>query len=68
MLISSLNVAKLGDIPANEMEHVFNMGLGMVLAVSPYYVDSVQAMIREEGHRCSVVGRAVAGTGRSRYA
>jgi phosphoribosylformylglycinamidine cyclo-ligase len=61
-------MAKLGDIPANEMEHVFNMGLGMVLAVSPYYVDSVQAMIREEGHRCSVVGRAVAGTGRSRYA
>lgn len=61
-------MAKLGDIPADEMEHVFNMGLGMVLAVSPYYVDSVQAMIREEGHRCTIVGRAVAGSGRSRYA
>lgn len=59
---------KLGDVPRSEMEHVFNMGLGLVFAVSPYYAESVQAMIREDGEECWVVGRAVAGTGKSRYA
>jgi phosphoribosylformylglycinamidine cyclo-ligase len=59
---------KLGDIPADEMDHVFNMGLGLVLAVSPYYADSVQSMIRNEGHQCWVVGQAERGTGKSRYA
>ena len=58
---------KLGEIEQNEMEHVFNMGLGMVLAVSPYYADSVQSLIRSQGHTCWVIGEAVAGTGKSRY-
>jgi phosphoribosylformylglycinamidine cyclo-ligase len=61
-------LAKLGDIATSEMEHVFNMGLGMVLAVSPYYVDSIQKMIHEEGYQSFIVGRAEAGTGKSRYA
>ncbi|XZE36818.1 phosphoribosylformylglycinamidine cyclo-ligase [Pirellulaceae bacterium SH501] len=59
---------KLGEIEQHEMEHVFNMGLGLVFAVSPYYADSVQALIQSQGLRCSVIGQAVAGTGKSRYA
>ena len=61
-------LAKLGSIPQNEMDQVFNMGLGMVLIVSPYYADSIQSMIREEGYRCWVVGQAVEGTCQSRWA
>ncbi len=61
-------LAKLGSIPQNEMDHVFNMGLGMVLIVSPYYADSIQSMIREEGYRCWVVGQAVEGSCQSRWA
>ncbi len=59
---------KMGEVPHEEMEHVFNMGLGLVLVVSPYYAESIQAMIRAEGFSSWVVGRAVAGTGKSRYA
>lgn len=58
---------KLGEIEQHEMEHVFNMGLGMVLSVSPYYADSVQAIIRSQGLSTWIIGEAVAGTGKSRY-
>jgi phosphoribosylformylglycinamidine cyclo-ligase len=61
-------LAALGEIPAAEMDHVFNMGLGLVLAVSPYYADSIRAMVREQGHTCWVIGQAEAGSGKSRFA
>jgi phosphoribosylaminoimidazole (AIR) synthetase len=49
------------------MEHVFNMGVGFVLVVSPYYATKIQAMVQELGFRCWSIGRAVSGTGKSRY-
>lgn len=61
-------LAKLGMIPPAEMDQVFNMGLGLVFIVSPYYAESVQSMVREEGYRCWVVGQAEEGTCRSRWA
>jgi phosphoribosylformylglycinamidine cyclo-ligase len=58
---------RLGEVEQNEMDHVFNMGLGLVLIVSPYYAESVQSLVQSLGMRCSVIGQAVAGTGKSRY-
>ena len=60
-------LAKLGRIEPNEMEHVFNMGLGMVFVVSEHFADSIQNQIRTAGYNCYVVGRAAAGSGKSRY-
>ncbi len=59
---------KLGDIPASEMDHVFNMGLGLVLCVSEYYADTIKNMVTQCGYEASFIGRAVDGTGKSRYA
>ena len=61
-------LAKLGSIPQNEMDHVFNMGIGLVVIVSPYYSESIQSMIREEGYRCWAIGEAVEGSCQSRWA
>jgi phosphoribosylformylglycinamidine cyclo-ligase len=58
---------ELGNIPPSEMDHVFNMGLGLVLCVSEYYADSIRNMVAAEGYTVSVIGRAVEGTGKSRY-
>lgn len=58
---------ELGGIEQKEMEHVFNMGLGLVLAVSPYYAETVQTLVQSLGHTCSIIGEAVPGTGKSRY-
>ena len=49
-----------GEISAEEMYEVFNMGLGMVLMVAPGDVDAVQEAIPE----ALVVGRVTADAGR----
>lgn len=61
-------LAKLGNIPADEMDHVFNNGLGLVLIVSPYYAQSILEMIKSTGYRCWTIGTAKAGKGKSRFA
>ena len=50
------------------MSHVFNMGIGMVLIVSPYYAQTVADLAAAGGLRAWVIGQAVAGTGKSRWA
>jgi phosphoribosylformylglycinamidine cyclo-ligase len=61
-------IAKLGEIESSEMEHVFNMGIGLVLIVSPFYAPNVKAMVESQGFNCWNIGTAQAGTGKSRYA
>lgn len=61
-------IAALGGVARNEMEHVFNMGIGFALIVRPYYAANIQSMIEELGFRCWPIGHAVHGTGKSRFA
>ncbi len=42
-------IEQLGDIERAEMERVFNMGVGLVMVVSPYYADSIQRMLADNG-------------------
>ncbi len=56
--------ARLDEVEALK---TFNMGLGMVLIVSPDKVDGVMRILEEEGETPFVVGRSVAGTGEVRY-
>ena len=42
-------VQKLGSIDAAEMERVFNMGIGMVLVVSPHFADSIRRQLADLG-------------------
>ena len=39
---------KTGNVKQDEMDRVFNMGVGMVLVVAPYYAESIVRTIREE--------------------
>jgi phosphoribosylformylglycinamidine cyclo-ligase len=39
---------KLGNVAQQEMERVFNMGIGFVMVVSPYYAQSIQRRLTEE--------------------
>ena len=60
-------IARLGEIEQHEMERVFNMGIGLVLIVSPYYAAHVKAMVESQGYQCWNIGTAQTGTGKSRY-
>ncbi len=52
-----------GHIPHREMFNIFNMGIGMVLALSANEADEAIAILAEQGLRASVIGRIVDGSG-----
>ena len=54
-------LAGLGDVDAEEMFRVFNMGLGMALVVSGYFADSVQHQLADHGLESWAIGRIEAG-------
>lgn len=52
---------QLGDVDHDEMFRVFNMGIGLVLVVSPYYAESIQQQLAKSGLESWLIGRAIAG-------
>ncbi len=54
---------RVGDIEQAEMERVFNLGIGMVLVVSPYYSPSILGRLGEIGVRAFEIGEITAGSG-----
>lgn len=56
-----------GQIADEEMERVFNCGIGMVLVVSAYYAASVIQQVRDAGFTCDAIGTIEAGAGKVRY-
>jgi phosphoribosylformylglycinamidine cyclo-ligase len=55
-------VQRLGTIAADEMEQVFNMGIGMVLVVSPHFADSIQSQLADLGFDTWRIGSVRAAT------
>jgi phosphoribosylformylglycinamidine cyclo-ligase len=58
----------LGDVDDEEMFRVFNMGIGIVLVVSPYYAESIEQQLAESGLESWVIGRVVEGERGVRWA
>ncbi len=54
---------QLGDVDDAEMFRVFNMGIGLVMAVSDYYAESVQQQLSRQGFETWQIGRVVPGSG-----
>ncbi len=49
------------------MFHVFNMGVGLVFIVSPYYAANVHETAARLNLKSWVIGGVEAGTGKSRW-
>jgi phosphoribosylformylglycinamidine cyclo-ligase len=54
-------IERLGDVDPAEMQRVFNMGIGMVLVVSPFYAESIRQQLKRAGVPSWSIGRVVAG-------
>ena len=54
---------KYGNLPRREMFNIFNMGIGMVVAVNAADADKAVASLRESGINASVIGKVVKGSG-----
>jgi phosphoribosylformylglycinamidine cyclo-ligase len=59
---------QLGDVEEDEMYRVFNMGVGLVLVVSPYYAESIQQRLATCGLESWLIGRAIEGEPEVRWA
>jgi len=49
-------LSELGNIDEDEMYHVFNMGIGMILIVRPDDVRLTLEILKESGEKASVIG------------
>ncbi|MBL7139684.1 MAG: phosphoribosylformylglycinamidine cyclo-ligase [Planctomycetes bacterium] len=54
---------KAGGIGTPEMRRVFNMGIGFVMVVSPYYADNITRLLEREGETVYRLGTIAAGKG-----
>lgn len=52
---------KLGNIDQEEMERVFNMGIGFVVITSPFYADSIRRQLNEDRIPTFIIGEVVEG-------
>lgn len=59
---------RLGEIEDAEMERVFNMGLGLVLVVSPYYAESIRHQLADCGLESWSIGQVAEGPRGVRWA
>ncbi|NLY01810.1 MAG: phosphoribosylformylglycinamidine cyclo-ligase [Rhodopirellula sp.] len=49
---------RVGDVEPAEMDRVFNMGVGMVLVVRPFYAESIRSQLADMGVDNWLIGRA----------
>jgi len=54
-------VQRLGEIEQAEMDRVFNLGVGMVLVVSPFYAESIRHQLADCGVESWPIGRVEEG-------
>ena len=52
---------RLGEIDDDEMDRVFNMGIGLVLIVAPYYADSIREQLTDAQLDNFSIGHIAAG-------
>ena len=55
-------VQRLGQVEQAEMDRVFNMGIGLVLVVSPYYAESIRYQLKRAGLKSWLIGHVREGT------
>ncbi len=54
------HAARLGNISAEELRRTFNMGIGMIVAVSAAHADEAAALLRAQGETVHVLGQVAA--------
>lgn len=59
---------RLGRIDADEMDRVFNMGIGLVMVVGAFYADNIQRLLEQEGFPVYRIGHVQPGQGEVRFA
>ena len=56
-------IQELGNISDDEMDRVFNQGIGLVLIVSEYYADNIRRMLKQSQLESWQIGTIEEGSG-----
>lgn len=59
---------RIGDIGVDEMDRVFNLGVGMTVVIDPEHQVDAIALLADHGHVAWPIGRVEAGSGTVRHA
>jgi phosphoribosylformylglycinamidine cyclo-ligase len=54
---------RLGEVDQAEMDQVFNMGIGLVMVVAPFYADSIRQQLKRFKLQSWIIGRVEKGAG-----
>ena len=54
---------KYGKVPHREMFNIFNMGIGMVMAVKPEDAERVVEILNANGEKAQIIGKVTEGSG-----
>jgi phosphoribosylformylglycinamidine cyclo-ligase len=60
-------IQQLGEVADEEMDRVFNQGIGLALVVSSYYAESIQRNLKQQGLESWMIGTIEAGDGSVRW-
>ena len=60
-------LSQLGQIPDDEMTHVFNMCIGLALVINPFYFKTISEFVTRQGLKCWTIGHVIEGSGHSRW-
>ena len=61
------HLQNLGNLPSDEMLRTFNMGIGMILVVSPKKFKRVQTIVERSGEKMYTLGRVIKGVRKVTY-
>lgn len=59
---------RIGNVPQDDMDRTFNLGIGMTVVISPSDLDMVKEEIARAGDSCYIIGRVVDGSGKTYFA
>ncbi|MEK7448612.1 MAG: phosphoribosylformylglycinamidine cyclo-ligase [Planctomycetota bacterium] len=54
-------IQQTGQIAKDEMFRVFNMGIGLIIVVHPFFVNAVMKQLKKSGERPYVIGKIIKG-------
>lgn len=58
---------RIGNVPQDDMDRTFNLGIGMTLIVSPSDLDLVKEDIARAGDTCYLIGKVIEGSGKTYF-
>ncbi len=57
--LQEMSIQRTGNVDTSEMRRVFNMGIGLVMVVSPFYAESIRHQLRDQKIDSWLIGEII---------